>query len=38
MNTAVQLRRTGTEVRSGLLYGAPVATVAGTLGPVAFRS
>jgi hypothetical protein len=38
MNTAVQLRRTGDEVRSGLLYGTPVKTVAGTLGPVALFS
>ena len=38
MNTAVQLRRTGAEVRSGLLYGTPVTTVAGTLGPVALFS
>ena len=38
MNTAVQLRRTGAEVRSGLLYGTPRETVAGTLGPVALFS
>jgi len=38
MNTAVQLRRTGAEVRSGLLYGTPMKTVAGTLGPVALFS
>jgi hypothetical protein len=38
MNTAVQLRRTGGEVRSGLLYGTPRQTVAGTLGPVALFS
>jgi hypothetical protein len=38
MNTAVQLRRTGAEVRSGLLYGTPMETVLGTLGPVALFS
>jgi hypothetical protein len=38
MNTAVQLRRTGGEVRSELLYGTPMETVAGTLGPVALFS
>jgi hypothetical protein len=38
MNTALQLRRTGGEVRTGLLYGTPVETVAGTLGPVALFS
>jgi hypothetical protein len=39
MNTALQLRRTGREVRTGLLYGTPVEyRRRHTLGPVALFS